>query len=130
MKWINLISLKDFIPTTGHRVRCLHFSSECKTYLYRMPTIVPKTTKPSETKRRPTEKARIRTSFVRITKRFKPSGLFSQTGIDGDTTPSNLLNKLMSPLLMLPTEELATSNDEMSKTFNQGRRKDLQFGGM
>ena len=67
-RWINLISRKDFSPTIGHRVCSLHFPGGRKTYMNQLPTIVPKTTRPTPTKPRSTVKARNQTPLLAKTK--------------------------------------------------------------
>ena len=70
-KWIHLVSRKDFSPTTGHRVCSEHFPGGRKTYMNRLPTIVPKTIKPTPTKPRPTTKARNRAAVTSTMDRVK-----------------------------------------------------------
>ena len=60
-KWVNLISRKDFTPTFAHRVCSKHFVDGRKTYMNRLPLIVPKATKPTLSIPRTTTKARNRT---------------------------------------------------------------------
>lgn len=60
-KWINLIPRKDFSPTMGHRVCSEHFPGGKKTYMNRLPTIIPTTVKRISTKPRRTTKERNRT---------------------------------------------------------------------
>ena len=57
-KWINLISRKDFSPTSGHRVCSLHFPGGKKSYMNKLPLNVPKATKPTPTNPQPTIKRR------------------------------------------------------------------------
>ena len=52
---------KGYSPTTGHRVCSEHFPGGKKNYKNCLPTIVPKTIKPTPTNPRPTTKARNRT---------------------------------------------------------------------
>ena len=48
-EWLNKISRKNFNPTATHRVCSAHFVGGKKTYMNKIPTIVPNTIKPSET---------------------------------------------------------------------------------
>ena len=43
-----MISRKKFTPTASHRVCSVHLSERKKTYESNVPTIVPKTVKPTE----------------------------------------------------------------------------------
>ena len=43
-KWINLLSRKEVVPTSGHRVCSEHFKGGKKTYLNNVPIRTPKTT--------------------------------------------------------------------------------------
>ena len=79
--WIHLVSRKNFSPTSGHRVCSKHFPGGKKHYMNRLPTIVPKTIRPTPTKPRSTTKARNRTPMstlpLRETNRTKRR-LFSE----------------------------------------------------
>ena len=59
-KWINLISRKDFVPTSGHRVCSEHFKGGKKTYLNNVPIRTPKTTNMPPVRPRKTQRARNR----------------------------------------------------------------------
>ena len=50
--WLSKISRKNFIPTTAHRVCSAHFKDGKKTYMNNVPTVVPKTVKPTPIKER------------------------------------------------------------------------------
>ena len=50
--WLHKISRKNFVPTDGHRVCSSHFTGGRKTYLHNVPTIVPKTIQPQQTRPR------------------------------------------------------------------------------
>ena len=104
----------------------LHFPGGRKTSLNLLPTIVPKAKKPSQTKTCPTEKERIRTPFVRITKRLKPSKLFSPTEIDND--PIELPQQADEAIVdaAVRTEELATLNDEMFELLRPNKKSRLE----
>ena len=56
-KWLSAISRKDekgknFVPSRYHRVCSAHFAGGKKTYMNNVPTIVPKTLRPSEKRKR------------------------------------------------------------------------------
>ena len=53
-KWLAMISRKNFLPSASHRVCSAHFEGGKKTYLNNVPTIVPKTVKPTINKPRST----------------------------------------------------------------------------
>ena len=53
-KWLIKISRKDFVPSISHRVCSDHFVGGKKSYMNNVPTIVPKTIKPTEWKPRKT----------------------------------------------------------------------------
>ena len=142
-KWINLISRKDFSPTTGHRVCSLHFPGGRKTYMNQLPTIVPKATKPTPTNPRPTVKARNRNSLVSNTKRVQPSrcGLFSELNNDHDgdltqgqdeTTPASehvdpitCLKEQMADLLAI-NEKLKVENERLEAK-NERQKADIKL---
>ena len=50
--WLSMISRKNFIPTTAHRVCSAHFKDGNKTYMNNVPTVVPKIVKPTPIKER------------------------------------------------------------------------------
>lgn len=72
-KWISLVSRKDFSLTIGHRVCSAHFPGGKKTYMNKLPTIVPKTIKPTPMNPRPTIKSRNRTPLASNTNKLKVS---------------------------------------------------------
>ena len=74
-RWRNLISHKDFSPTNGHIVCSTHFPGGHKTYMNKLPTIVPNT---PPTKSRRT--VRARNIILSNTIQVKPSRswLFSE----------------------------------------------------
>ncbi len=99
-RWINLISRKDFSPTIGHRVCSLHFPGGRKTYMNRLPTIVPKATRPTPTKPRSTVKVRNRAPLLARTKTVPAKRrLFSELDDTENNLPitSNESNIITSP---------------------------------
>eukprot|EP00794_Sanderia_malayensis_P005136 gene5136-biopygen4188 len=51
-KWLAMISRKNFVPSTSHRVCSDHFEGGKKTYMNNIPTVVPKTIRPASNKPR------------------------------------------------------------------------------
>ena len=62
--WLHWVSRADFTPNEHHKVCSKHFEGGKKTYLGKIPTLVPKIIKPTPTKPRPTHKCRERTDNV------------------------------------------------------------------
>ena len=94
-KWLHKISRKNFDPTTGHRVCSEHFEGGKKTYTNNIPTIVPKSIKPTKFKERTTNNSKgMKRSF--------PSS-------DDDETAE-------CPPPQLSTEEILSQEVEMLKT--------------
>ncbi len=53
-KWLAMISRKNFVPSTSHRVCSAHFEGGKKTYMNNIQTVVPKTIRPIKNKPRST----------------------------------------------------------------------------
>ena len=152
--WIHLVSRKNFSPTSGHRVCSKQIPGGKKHYMNRLPTIVPKTIRPTPTKPRSTTKARIRTPMsslpLRESNRIKRrlfseaaqasesedlSTVIYQTKVENmDSNQSDVLseqteretnaNMLENTLLNEQIKELSTENKSL-KSENQRQKTEL-----
>ncbi|XP_057298372.1 uncharacterized protein LOC130629250 [Hydractinia symbiolongicarpus] len=70
--WLGKISRKDFKPSVAHRVCSAHFVGGKKTYMNNIPTIVPKTIKPSVTIPRKTLNSKgLKKEYIPVAKKSK-----------------------------------------------------------
>ena len=100
-----IISRNDLNPTTGHRVCSLHFSGGLKTYLNDFQLFFRKPQNLLKLKFIQLKKQELGSLLLELRNAWNQADCFLlENEIDNDTTPTNLLNKLMTPLLMPPKE--------------------------